>query len=842
MTAHYSVTVNSPGGGTPTGNVTVSDGNVSCTGTVAAGQCSLTFTSAGATSLTATYAGDANYNGSTSASLPHQVNAADTTTTITSDNPDPSDAGQAVTVNFTVAANAPGAGTPTGNVTVSDGVVSCTGTVAAGTCQITFTTTGSKTLTATYAGDSNFNGSTSASEPHSVALLATTTTITSDAPDPSVVGQSVTVQYSVTAASGTPTGNVTVSDGTSSCTGTVAAGQCSLTFTSGGAKSLTATYAGDSNFDGSTSAAEAHQVNAANTTTTVTSDAPDPSAVGQSVTVQYSVLPVAPGAGTPTGNVTVSDGTISCTGTVAAGQCSLAFTSPGAKSLTATYAGDSSFNGSTSVAEAHQVDATATTTTITSDTPDPSAVGQLVTVQFTVSAGSGTPTGNVTVSDGTISCTGTVAAGQCSLTFTTAGAKSLTATYAGDSNFSGSASAAEPHTVTGTATTTTITSDTPDPSVVGQSVAVHFSVTSGSGTPTGNVTVSDGTISCTGTVAAGQCSLTFTSAGARSLTATYAGDSSFSGGTSAAEAHQVNAAATTTAITSDAPDPSPQGGAVTVKYTVAVNSPGAGTPTGNVTVSDGVNSCTGTVAAGQCLITLNTIGARTLTATYAGDSNFNGSTSAGAPHAVNSLNSAPTIVVTAGGTCSDEHLKAIDLLTVTDPDGDAVTLHATSSNQRVLSNHDIALGGSGSNRKITVSPDSKKTVGTAVVTITANDGHGHVVTLLITVIVGTSGSETLVGTSGPDIIFGVKGTDLLFAGDGNDLVCGGSGGDVIRGGNGNDTIDGQGGNDAIFGDAGNDILRGGSGTISLRAAPAPTRSAVAPAGTSCRTTTPRKVT
>jgi hypothetical protein len=44
-----------------------------------------------------------------------------------------------------------------------------------------------------------------------------------------------------------------------------------------------------------------------------------------------------------------------------------------------------------------------------------------------------------------------------------------------------------------------------------------------------------------------------------------------------------------------------------------------------VTVSDGVNSCTGTVAAGSCVVALTTPGARTLTATYAGDTNFNGS-------------------------------------------------------------------------------------------------------------------------------------------------------------------------------------------------------------------------
>ncbi len=248
-----------------------------------------------------------------------------------------------------------------------------------------------------------------------------------------------------------------------------------------------------------------------------------------------------------------------------------------------------------------------------------------------------------------------------------------------------------------------------------------------------------------------------------------------------------------------------------------MSSPGAGAPTGNVTVTDGVNSCTGTVAAGQCAITLTTIGARTLTATYAGDGNFNASTSAGQPHTVNSpvTNSAPTVVVKAGGTCDLTKIKATDLLTVTDPDGDAVTLHATSSNQKVLPNHDIVLHGSGSNRTITVAPDPAKTPGTAVVTITANDGHGHVVTLLITVIVGTTRSETLVGTPGADIIFGVSGTDAILAGDGNDLVCGGNGADLIYGGNGDDTIDGQAGNDVLFGGDGNDVLRGGSGNDTL---------------------------
>ncbi|MCB0110943.1 MAG: Ig-like domain repeat protein, partial [Caldilineaceae bacterium] len=198
------------------------------------------------------------------------VNKANTTATISADTPDPSLFGQVVTVNYNVTVNSPGAGTPTGNVTVSDGVNSCTGTVAAGTCNIALSTVGARTLTATYAGDANFNGSTSAGIAHTVNKADTTTTITADTPDPSTVGQAVTVNFSVVASApgaGTPTGNVTVSDGVDSCTTTAAAGTCNLTLTTAGARTLTVTYAGDSNFNGSTSSTEAHTVDKADTST-----------------------------------------------------------------------------------------------------------------------------------------------------------------------------------------------------------------------------------------------------------------------------------------------------------------------------------------------------------------------------------------------------------------------------------------------------------------------------------------------------------------------------------------------------------------------------------------------
>ncbi len=62
---------------------------------------------------------------------------------------------------------------------------------------------------------------------------------------------------------------------------------------------------------------------------------------------------------------------------------------------------------------------------------------------------------------------------------------------------------------------------------MGQSYAVSYSVTSSSGTPTGSVTVSDGSSSCTGTVAAGTCIMASTTPGTKTITVAYAGDGHF---------------------------------------------------------------------------------------------------------------------------------------------------------------------------------------------------------------------------------------------------------------------------------------------------------------------------
>jgi CSLREA domain-containing protein len=96
----------------------------------------------------------------------------------------------------------------------------------------------------------------------------------------------------------------------------------------------------------------------------------------------------------------------------------------------------------------------------------------------------------------------------------------------------------------------------------------------------------------------------------------------------------IDKADTTTTITGESKDPTAEGEPFTVFFSVTINAPGGGTPTGMVTVSDGVDSCSAPVAAGQCSLALTTVGDRTLTASYEGNANFNGSLSAGEPHTV----------------------------------------------------------------------------------------------------------------------------------------------------------------------------------------------------------------
>jgi uncharacterized repeat protein (TIGR03803 family) len=189
-----------------------------------------------------------------------------TTTTITKNAPNPSTTGQVVTVSFTVTQTVKANSQPTGTVTVNASTgESCEAALPANgkaNCKLLIVTAGTRTLTATYSGDTADLSSVSGAVTQST-FNSTSTTIAKHTPDPAKVGQAVTVHFTVDAKNGTkhtePTGSVTVTASTGeTCMGTLSAGgtgRCQLTFSSVEITTLTATYTGDANNEGSVSKA-----------------------------------------------------------------------------------------------------------------------------------------------------------------------------------------------------------------------------------------------------------------------------------------------------------------------------------------------------------------------------------------------------------------------------------------------------------------------------------------------------------------------------------------------------------------------------------------------------------
>jgi Big-like domain-containing protein len=280
-----------------------------------------------------------------------------------------------------------------------------------------------------------------------LAAAPTVTTITADSPDPSQAGQAFTVQFKVTSDAGTPTGSVQVGDGTDSCSGNLSGGtgSCALTLSTVGSRTLTATYAGADGFAGS-SGTEAHTVEqppappsaakssvaASPTTVTVGStstitvtvhDAADTPLSGRTVTLDPAGSDLTPVSATTDGN----------------GVATFTFAPTTVQSKTFTATSEGITLGSATVT----VNPIATTTTIGSVSPPPPAPsGTTVQINVGVTAASGTPDGQVTVSsdlDGT-SCLATLTSGQgaCTLQLTTVGTHTLTATYPATGSFGSS--------------------------------------------------------------------------------------------------------------------------------------------------------------------------------------------------------------------------------------------------------------------------------------------------------------------------------------------------------------------------------------------------------------------
>ena len=201
----FTVTVSAaaPGSGTPTGTVQFSiDGSKFGSAVALAGgsatSTSISTLKLGNHTITASYSGDGNFTASTAPSFT-QVVSKDNTTTKLVVTVNPSVYGQSISFTASVAAVAPGTGTPTGSVTFSDGSTTLkTVTLSAGVATYTTTklVTGQHTITAAYNGSSTFAISTSAALTQTVNLDSTSTVVTASA-DPSVYGHSVTFTATV---------------------------------------------------------------------------------------------------------------------------------------------------------------------------------------------------------------------------------------------------------------------------------------------------------------------------------------------------------------------------------------------------------------------------------------------------------------------------------------------------------------------------------------------------------------------------------------------------------------------------------------------------------------------
>ncbi len=273
-----------------------------------------------------------------------------TTTTLTS-LPNPSVYGSSVTFTATVLPSA-----ATGSVTFYDGGTSLgTSSLSSGTASLQTSTlsVGTHQVSAVYSGDSTYASSTSNTVTQTVnnpAPAATTTTITGASPNPSTYGQSVTFTAQVTSGSGTPSGTVTFYDGGTSLGSSTlngnGIGTLSISTLSAGTHSnVTAVYAGNTNFAGSTSAPFTQTVNKANTSTALTSNK-NPAKARQTITFTATVSP-----SSATGSVTFYDGATALrTVALSSGKATFSTTlSSGTHSMTAVYSGNANYNSSTSV-------------------------------------------------------------------------------------------------------------------------------------------------------------------------------------------------------------------------------------------------------------------------------------------------------------------------------------------------------------------------------------------------------------------------------------------------------------------------------------------------------------
>lgn len=587
--------------------------------------------------LTAAYAGDASDSPATSQPVAEVINLASTNVLLSSSlNP----AGMGAQVLFTATAASNG-GTPTGNVTFSDGpVVLGSATLNAAGIAAWSTSTlpiGSHPITAAYAGDPYDSNATSAPLQEQVQV-ATIAILLNSSKAPSLFADSVTMTAAVTGSGAAPTGSVDFFDGATRM-GTVAldpSGNAAMTTSAMtiGDHAVTARYSGDSNHAQVTSAPVDQQVLQATALALQTSATQVIAGLPVTMHVNLSGTSNQPGAPQPGGSIVLVEGstTLATLTPDAAGAATYtANLAAGRHTLSATYAGDRNDAPSNAAAVAIQVDLATTTTTLTA-TPSPAAFGAPVTLTANVSGNGGTATGAVAFMDGaTALSTGTLSNGTATLTLTTLapGIHALTAAYAGDANDQPSQSPAVQEQVA-LHTTLGLTANA-NPALLGDAVTLTLTAANGSATPpTGSINLTDnGTPLAPVQLVNGSASVTLQAPalGSHTLLAAYIGDANNGPATAQPLVVNVTLRPSKTSLTASS---SALGAGQQLILISVVQATGSQPPTGNVTFQSASTNL-GVVAIGPSGVATLTLtppaGALVITAQYSGDALYAPSTS-----------------------------------------------------------------------------------------------------------------------------------------------------------------------------------------------------------------------
>ncbi|SMQ86186.1 Putative Ig domain-containing protein [Devosia lucknowensis] len=450
-------------------------------------------------------------------------------------------------------------------------------------------------------------------------------------PASSVFGQSTALTATLSSVGGQPSGNVVFTiDGVAQAPVPIVNGVATLNtsaLTVGG-HTVSASYAGNSSFTSASATLPGGvTVSKASTTTALSSSAAN-TAFGSSVTFTATASATAPGSGTPAGSIiftvdNVDQAPITLSGGVAT--FSTSALGVGNHQVSARYVGNASYNGSASSTAAVTVAKAATSTAVTQSAAS-TVSGDAVTFRATVSSAGGTPSGSVVFSiDDVAQAPQTLSNGVAELTISSlaVGNRVVTASYAGSATMQGSiGTLSGGHTVTAIETTTTLSA--PGPITYGATATITAAVTSGRGTPTGNVVFAvNGVNRAPVALSNGSASISLSGLDARThaITAVYAGTATFGTSTGTLAGGQVvNKAATTTTV--NAISPVVLGQSVSVLATVAS---GGLSPDGTIVFTvDGTAYDPIAVANGQASLVVPGLGVgnHSVSAAYSGSTKF----------------------------------------------------------------------------------------------------------------------------------------------------------------------------------------------------------------------------